>query len=109
MSRVCCLAVLCALHAHALGSPRSDPTVGRAVFTGATLPNATSIDLDPAALGLGISDELYVATMATLDTYSIDRKHLDLDTGALSSGEHVDSTLLSPGVMAAFIWHPGSE
>jgi len=37
--------------AHA--SPRSDPTAGRAVFTGATLASPTSISLNPAALGPG--------------------------------------------------------
>lgn len=109
MSRASWLAVLCALHAHALGSPRTDPTVGRAVFTGATLPNATSIDLNPAALGLGTWNELYFALMGTLDQYEIDPKHLDLDSGALSDGDHVSSTLLSPGGMAAVIWHPTQQ
>ena len=59
-SRAVSLAI-CAVPIAALASPRSDPTVGRAVFSGATLPAATSIDLDPAALGLGTNDEVYLA------------------------------------------------
>src|SRR6476646_1013466 len=77
---------ICALPAIALASPRSDPTVGRAVFSGATLPAATSIDLDPAALGLGTNDEFYVAATTIIDRYQITRRYLDLDTGALSAG-----------------------
>jgi hypothetical protein len=107
MSRATCLAMLCALHASALGSPRSDPTQGRAVFTGAATPNPTSIDVNPAALGLGIPDELYIAATAGLDHLSIDRRELDIDNGALTDGESVSGNLLSPGGMIAGVWHSG--
>jgi hypothetical protein len=108
MFRATCLAMLCALHTIALGSPRSDPTQGRAVFTGAATPNPTSIEVNPAALGLGIPDELYFAAAATLDHVSIDRRELDIDTGALSDGESVSGNLLSPGGMIAGVWHSGT-
>lgn len=50
MSRAICFALLCGLAAHAVASPRSDPTSGRAVFTGATVPDSSSLELNPAAL-----------------------------------------------------------
>src|SRR5262245_13913099 len=83
--RASCLAMLCALHASALASPLTDPTQGRAVFTGAATSSATSIEINPAALGLGIPEydnEVYVAGTATLDHFSIDRRTLDIN-GAL--------------------------
>src|SRR4051812_43948016 len=58
--RILTLALALAGAAPAAASPRSDPTAGRAVFTGATTHHATSIVLDPAALGLGQFDELYL-------------------------------------------------
>ena len=80
--------------------------MGRAVFTGASTPNATSIDVNPAALGLSTWNEVYLALMGTLDSYSIDRKHLDIDSGTLSDGEHVAQWVPSPGAMGAVVWHP---
>ena len=109
MSRATCLAMLCALHASALASPLTDPTQGRAVFTGATASSATSIEINPAALGLGITEygnEVYIAGTAVLDHRSIDRRNLDIDSGALSDGAHVSSNLISPGGMIAYKWHP---
>ncbi len=110
MSRATWLATLCTLGAVAHASPRSDPTQGRAVFTGAATPSPTSIEINPAALGLGIPDvyEAYLAATATLDHLSIDRRSLDIDTGALSPGDSVSGNLISPGGMAAFVWHSGS-
>ncbi|HEY5922017.1 MAG TPA: outer membrane protein transport protein [Kofleriaceae bacterium] len=107
MSRAICLAMLCALHANALASPRTDPTRGRAVFTGAATPDATSIEVNPAALGLGNpNSQIYVAATATLDHLTITDRMLDIDTGALSDGDRVSGNLLSPGGMAAYVWHP---
>lgn len=92
--------------ASASASPRTDPTVGRAVFTGATLPHATSIGLDPAALGLGTVDQLYVAVTSTLDQLHVDLDRVDPTTGApLTPGTRVRDVELSPGVMLAFIYH----
>jgi hypothetical protein len=93
----------CAVTA-AQASPRTDPTTGRAVFTGATMPHATSIGLDPAALGLGEVDEVYLAITGVLD-----QLHIDLDglaTGDLRSPPaRVRDVELSPGAMLAFIYH----
>ena len=86
------------------GSPRSDPTSGRAVFTGATLPHATSIDLNPAALGLANVDAVYIAL-----TSAIDQLHVDLapfSAGGLSSpGARVRDVEVSPGAMIAYLYH----
>lgn len=93
---------LCGL---ASASPTSDPTAGRAVFTGATLPSATSIALDPAALGLGTTDEAYVAVTSVIDQLDINRRVFDLATGDLSAGHHVRDTTFGPGASLAGIWH----
>src|SRR5262245_55686747 len=107
MSRAPWLAALFSLHAYAHASPRSHPTIGRAVFTGATSPDPTSIELNPSALGLGIPNEFYAAALGTMDNYSIDTKTVDVDTGAFADGDHVGATLLSPGWMGALVWHAG--
>jgi long-subunit fatty acid transport protein len=99
MFRAACAAILCgSIAAHA--EPRTDPTIGRAVFTGATTPGATSLELDPAALAISTPndpDEFYFAGTLLLDRYSIQRRRLDLDTGALSPGDSVHATELGPG------------
>jgi hypothetical protein len=108
MSRALCLAVLCGLAGSprpALASPRTDPTSGRAVFTGATLPGATSIDLNPAAIGLTAIDEFYIAAMAVVDRFAIDRQNLDINTGALTPGASVHDLTFSPGFMLAYMGH----
>src|SRR5204863_5298898 len=91
--------------AHA--SPRTDPTSGRAVFTGATLPNATSIGLNPAALGIDLFGEVLVALTSTLDQIRIDQQDLDVDSGALSPGARVRATEVSPGAMVGLVVHTG--
>lgn len=101
--RILTLALWCAA-VSAQASPRTDPTIGRAVFTGATMPHATSIGLDPAALGLGEFDEVYVALTSVLD-----QLHIDLapfQSNDLSSpATRVRDVELSPGAMLAFIYH----
>jgi hypothetical protein len=101
--------MLCALHASALASPRSDPTQGRATFTGAATPNPTSIEINPAALGLGITDELYLSATGLFDRVSIARRTLDIDTGALGDDGEVKANLLSAGGMVAGVWHPSDR
>lgn len=103
LRRILTLVLLCAVTS-AQASPRTDPTAGRAVFTGATMPHASAIGLDPAALGLGEFDEVYVAI-----TNVIDQLHIDLDKldqGDLQApGARVRDIELSPGAMLAFIYH----
>src|SRR5690349_17842408 len=97
--RILTLAVLGAISsAHA--SPRSDPTVGRAVFTGATMPHATSIDLDPAAIGLSPVDEIYLAIAGM-----IDQLHIDL----AQPSARVRDVELAPAAMIAVIYHLAGE
>ncbi|HWO25231.1 MAG TPA: hypothetical protein VNO30_41110 [Kofleriaceae bacterium] len=91
--------------AHA--SPRSDPTSGRAVFTGATLPSATSIGLNPAALGIGPFGEVVVALTSTLDQIGIDAQELDVATGALVPTARVRAVELSPGGMVGLVLRTG--
>ncbi|HEX8115269.1 MAG TPA: hypothetical protein VF516_46400, partial [Kofleriaceae bacterium] len=99
--RILTLALSCAA-ASAGASPRSEPTAGRAVFTGATTPHATSIGVDPAALGLGSVDQLYIAFTSVLD-----QLHVALDRGPdnQAPGGRARDVELGPGAMLAFIYH----
>jgi hypothetical protein len=103
--RILTLALSCAA-ASAGASPRSDPTAGRAVFTGATMPHPTSIGLDPAALGLGSVDQLYVAFTGVLD-----QRHVTLDHGPddASPGGQARTVEPGPGAMLAVIYHVAGD
>jgi hypothetical protein len=95
----------CALAGTAFGSPRSDPTLGRAVFTGATMPSPTSVTLDPASIGTGANDfEIYIAGMMVADQLAIDRQIADA-AGNLRAGPHVRDIELGPGAQFALLWH----
>lgn len=107
--RVICPALLFALHAIAHASPDSDPTKGRAVFTGAATANPTAIEINPAALGLRDVDEIYVAATGTLNHLSITPRTLDIDSGSLTDGPAISDSLASPGGMAAYVWHNGKD
>jgi len=105
MSRAICFALLCGLAARAGASPRSDPTSGRAVFTGATVADSSSLELNPAALSAVPTDrlELYVAAMAVIDRYAIARDHLDLATGALIPQPTTKDVELGPGMVVGVL------
>jgi hypothetical protein len=89
--------LVCATFAHA--SPRTDPTVGRSVFTGAATPHPTSVELNPAALGLGVVPELFFSLTGVADHYAIDR-----DTATA-----VDGTEVGAGGIFAAIFRPGTR
>src|SRR5690242_4389843 len=101
MSRAICLALVCGVSAHAAASPLSDPTSGRAVFTGATVADSSSVELNPAALSNVPTDrlELYAMAAAVMDHYSIARDHLDLGTGALVKQPAISDTEIGPGAV----------
>jgi hypothetical protein len=106
-----CIAILAGLCAPALAvaSPRSDSTTGRAVFTGSTVPSATSISLNPAALGLGKIDEIYLGFAGLLEQFGIDRRAIDLGSGGLADAGHVTSNRVGAGGQLAAVWHPGER
>lgn len=109
MSRAA-LVIACCLCGDALASPRSDPTSGRSVFTGATVAAATSIDLDPAAIGTGVTDYAYVAATAVLDQYGVRLDALNIANGAIAPGQTIHDDEASPGGMLAYVWHiPGDR
>jgi long-subunit fatty acid transport protein len=92
----------------AVASPRSDPTDGRAVFTGATSHDPTSIDLNPGAIAEGSFDyELYAAVTGTFDHYGITPRALDLATGAEKPLAHLSDNELAPGATVAAVFHLG--
>jgi hypothetical protein len=99
----------CAAVATASASPRSDPTTGRAVFTGATTASPTSIALNPAALGIGKRDEIYAAFAGLLEQLGIDRKAIDPDTNTLVDADHVSDYPVGAGGQFAVVWHPGTR
>jgi len=86
----------------AAASPLEDPTAGGAVFTGPTLPHASSIFLSPAALGFARRGlHLHAGGSFRLDSIGVDRRVVDPSTGQLSAGESVSTTTWSPGGMLA--------
>lgn len=95
MLRLAILALVVPAIAH--GSPRSDPTTGRAVFTGATMPNTPSLTLNPAAIGLAKTWELYAAATAVLEQWDIER----------ANGETANDNQLGPGGSFAWFFPPG--
>jgi len=99
-------ALICAHVVPAIASPHTDSTAGRPVFTGAATPSPTSLDVNPAAIGLGVYSELYFATTALFDRYAIDRAGLDIDTGSLTDGPaSVTDWTFSPGGTIGGVWH----
>src|SRR5687768_12956135 len=101
--------ILCAISGPVLGSPRSDPTTGRAVFTGATVPHPTSVVHAPAALGLGTVNELYFAVTSVIRQIGVTPSTVDINTGDLTPGPHIDDVQLAPGGMIAWVGHPSSR
>ena len=98
-----CAALLIAARAHA--QPRTDPTLGRGVFTGATVSSATSIALNPAALGIGNVDEIYLAGTALVDDTGIATRNLNVNTGAVTPGANVNDPEGTWGAMAGVVLH----
>ena len=96
---------LCALTGYAIASPRTDPTAGRAVFTGATIASAESIDLNPAAIGPSFLNAIYVGASAVVDHYHVRLDSLDPTTGTITPGPTVGDNELAPGGLFAAIIH----
>lgn len=95
----------------ALASPRSDPTTGRAVFTGAAHAHPTSLVLNPATLGVDAAVGLrtaYVASTLLVEDESIDRLVED-EAGVLSAGPTVSDLRGSPGAETTISWHPAQR
>src|SRR5689334_20409808 len=105
--RLLMLAVLGAI-SPARASPRTDPAVGRAVFTGATTPHPTSISLDPAAIGLSPVDEAYLAISGVIDQIHVDLDRVDA-AGNHTPGPRVRDVELPPAAAIALIYHPSGE
>jgi len=104
------LVIACCLCSNALASPNSDPTVGRSVFTGATVATASSIDLNPAAIGPGSTDYIYAAASAVLDRYNVRLDSLDVASGAITPGTPIQDSELGLGGTAAIVYHlPGDR
>jgi len=101
--RILTLALWC-VAASAQASPRSDPTAGRAVFTGATTHHATSIVLNPAALGLGQFDELYVSLTSVIDQLHIDLAAYD-SADLHAPAARVRDIEPSAGASISFVYH----
>ncbi|HEY4182530.1 MAG TPA: outer membrane protein transport protein [Kofleriaceae bacterium] len=102
--RILTLVVCTQIASVAYASPRSDPTTGRAVFTGATEQSATSVTMSPAAMGLVKQLQFYFGAVATLTQTSIDLKENDIDTGASKDAGSANATMFAPGADVALVW-----
>ncbi|MCW5808707.1 MAG: hypothetical protein KIT31_40530, partial [Deltaproteobacteria bacterium] len=102
-------ALACSTATATHASPRTDPTTGRAVFTGATSSNPTSIVLNPAAIGAGTFDAVYFAFSGTLDRTGIRSDTLDIGTGDVTPGDRITATALGPGGTVAYVNHIGER
>ncbi|HET6611871.1 MAG TPA: outer membrane protein transport protein [Kofleriaceae bacterium] len=92
------VAALIAAPSAAMASPFEDPSVGGAVFTGPASPHATSIYINPAALGIGIhGHHFYLGGTARIDQLSVDRRLIDPHSGATLPGPTATAAPLSPG------------
>lgn len=92
----------------AAASPRTDPTSGRAVFTGAANVHPTSVLVNPATVGIDAAVNVYAAYLAS--TFVLDHERVDLDE---SSGEvdQLSDTSLSElrgtsGAELSVAWNP---
>lgn len=93
-----------------LASPRSDPSSGRAVFTGSTLAHPTSLTLNPAALSIDKTrNQFYLAFLSALHQTTVDPQQLDLDTGAYSPGERINQVQLAPGGHVSYVGRRGES
>jgi hypothetical protein len=100
LARLLAVAAVLALSGRAHASPLEDPTAGGAVFTGPTQAHASSIFLNPAALGFATRGlHLHVGGSLRLDSIQVDRSVIDFETGQLSDGANVSTTTWSPGGM----------
>ncbi|HLU65909.1 MAG TPA: hypothetical protein VKZ63_06520, partial [Kofleriaceae bacterium] len=97
------LAILAAGGSTAAASPMEDPASGGAVFSGPTLPHASSIFINPAALGLaGRGFHLHIGGSFRLDTVGIDRELVEPD-GSRAAGPSLDSSTWTPsGTIAVY-------
>ncbi len=103
--RLAALALATLVGGTAWASPLEDPALTRGVFGGPTQPHATSVWLDPAALGLAAGGwHLFFGATTRLDHDLIDRSQIDLDTGVLTPGAKVRSLTATPGGFLAAWW-----
>lgn len=94
--------------APAAASPRSDPTSGRAVFTGAAVVHPTSLLVNPAILGVDATIGVYVVYLAStlvVDHQQVDRQLGD-EAGEVSPDGSLTSLRGSPGGEVSISWHP---
>ena len=95
--------VLCLRLSVVQASPFEDPSFGGSVFTGPTTAHATSILVNPAALGLAtLGPHLYLGTNLRLDQYRITRKIITSPTGNLENGPTVRARTITPNALLAY-------
>ncbi len=92
--------------APAAASPRTDPTSGRAVFTGAASVHPTSVRVNPSLLGVDAAVGVYVAYLAS--TMVVDSEQISRDTSAadFSGAAELSELRSSMGTELSISWHP---
>jgi long-subunit fatty acid transport protein len=90
--------------AHA--SPRTDPTSGRAVFTGAANVHPTSLRVNPAMIGVDAAVGVYVAYVA--GTFMLEHEQIDRDDQApdFSGPADLSEARTTLGAELSISWHP---
>lgn len=93
----------------AAASPFEDGALGGDVFTGPTHPHASSIYVNPAAMGLALPGwHVYLGGNLQLDQLSVDRRLVDPTTGAITDGPSASALTPTGSGMFAGFWKSGN-
>ncbi len=103
-SYVVALMLVATCPAMAVASPRSDPTVGVTVFTGAATAHPAGISINPATIGLGNGTTAYLGATATLDQVGANTPANNGDQGG-----DVSVISASPGLDVSINSHVGEN
>ena len=87
-----------------MASPRSDPTVGVAVFTGAATAHPTGISINPATVGLGNGTTAYLGATIALDQIGANTPATNVDQGG-----DLNVLSASPGLDVSINSHVGEN
>jgi hypothetical protein len=102
---VCPAALATSLATSVAASPRADPTLGRAVFTGASSVHPTAVQVNPAALGVDSVVRIYLAGTSVVEHDRIVRAAED-ENGERSPSIRLSDLRPALGSDLSASWHP---
>jgi long-subunit fatty acid transport protein len=106
VARALTSALMVASVSPAAASPRSDPTSGRAVFTGAATVHPTSVTVNPATVGIDAAVNVYVAYLASTLVLDHEKVELDPSSGEVTGDPSISELRASPGGELSVAWNP---